>query len=333
MRLSLLMSLAMIGSGAVLASCGSSLKVSGHTNDNSSNNSSTDSSKETVDASLNVTTSDAAGLYLATTSATYSGSIKGCITENAPTFSEANSSVAVFVGDTGCYARLDSITVTFTDGSTAVYTPDTNYKFAAGTSIILNSSGSTKSMKLAVSTNLPATITASPAPSVSMDMSFVDFGGSQTANVRAATAGLDINVDNTIPYQLSTIDLSVDGDTGGGAFVNKLNCYAAVGNNNQCDGLDQQSVKANLAVDTYKTNGVARNLTLDECSKLASAGSEPSATAAAGSSDDALPNGGVTFNATGPSPLCDAANKNLVFAVSNAATNSCKWWRIAVNCP
>lgn len=110
---------------------------------------------------------------------------------------------------------------------------------------------------------------------------------------------------------------------------------SAVGADNKCAGMDQATLKAALAIDTYQTSGVARDLTLAECSALATGAtaSVPSDSALAADAEASMPNGGASFVKNGPTALCDAANAKLVLALSHPSSASCKWWRIAVECP
>ena len=94
-----------------------------------------DTSEESVAASLTVSTVDLDGLALLATTTSFSGSIASCLTGRTSTFDQSSTSVTLLVGDSGCYARLNTINVTFGDGTSAAYAPDSAYKFVAGTAV------------------------------------------------------------------------------------------------------------------------------------------------------------------------------------------------------
>jgi hypothetical protein len=331
MKIIRLATVSVIAAGLSLSGCGSKSK-SKKAEDPAAGT----SGEQEINALLDVDVAGSNGLALIATSATWSGSVSGCISGRSRSFSQASSSVAVLVGDTGCYAKLDSITVDFGDGSpAATYVPDSAYRFVAGTSLIVSSASSQRLMRISVSTQLPATIVASPAPSIAISLGFVDAGGTQAASVRSASAGVNVSVGNVIPYQLASTDLIVHGATGGGDFDFYMNCYGVVGADGRCETMDQSGLDGALALDTYLTAGNPRDLTIDECTNLATGASSAGPTATFLDSDNnaLLPNGGAVLSAIGPATLCDAANSKLVLAVAHSATASCKWWRITVSCP
>jgi hypothetical protein len=182
---------------------------------------------------------------------------------------------------------------------------------------------------------LPAIIAATPAAQISMNLSFVEAGESQSAAVNTANAGIDLDVNQTIPYEISGVSLNVDSATGGGAFDIKMNCYGLVNAAGACEGYDQAGFTSAIVVDTFKTANVARNLTLTECIAVTAKTNKksPSATYLPADNETFAPNGGLNFAIVGPKPLCSAANKDLVIAVRHSSGESCKWWRVAVTCP
>lgn len=311
---------------AILVSCGRRHK---------SSSSDAQASEKEISATIQVETEASSGLNLLATTAAFSGSVAGCLTGKAPAFTDASASVAVLVGDTGCYAKLDTVTVTFGDGSVVAYAPDSSYKFGTGTSLIVSSVSSSTLMRIDVTTNLPSPIVDIPAPSIVMKLKFLTSSGAQTATAQAAAAGVSLGVDTAIPYQLASVGLTVDGTTGGGAFVLNLNCYSNVGADNKCDSLLQTGTVAAIAPDTYLTGLTPRDLTFDECIALANGSGKKSPTSTPLKSDanPSVPNGGAIVRIVGPAPLCAAANSKLVYAVAHSATQSCKFGRLNVVCP
>ena len=297
---------------------------------------------ETVEVPLDITLDEeAAGLSLLATTATYAGNVAGCISSQADTFTNTTPTVTALIGDTGCYARLTSITATFSDGSSSTYAPDPAYKFVAGTSLIVNPSTvatTRRIMKISVTSNLPTTaITGAPLPTITMALSFLE-SEAGTVAVSAVNAGINVSVANVIPFQLATSTVTVDGTTGGGAFVLNLNCYSVVGGDGKCDGLSVTGLAGALDIDSFETTGgVDRDLTEAECNGLVTGPKRKLPTTVytqgAANKPAVLTNGGAVFNITGPATLCQAANTDLIFATAITGTTSCKYFRITVGCP
>ena len=132
--------IAVIGSISLLIlSCGSVLGSKGKGKDNNS----ATAGEETVDVEIAIDQPVDAGLFLTATSVTYSGIVNGCKSGRTSTFNDASTTVKLLLGDSSCVARLTTISVVFSDNTTAEFTADSRYSFRAGTASVLapNSTG------------------------------------------------------------------------------------------------------------------------------------------------------------------------------------------------
>jgi hypothetical protein len=262
--------------------------------------------------------------------ASFTMAVEGCASGYSSSVTETSSSIAVYKYDTGCLAKLTSVTL---DG--VEYTPSADQSFqtwlAGDTARFDDVSGSGKSVKFQVLNQLDSPIPGTaPTHGVEYAYSTIEQGADQDCtgdcignNYSATVSGVAAPGFDVSAFMY--VDMMSDGS---GMFQFKLQCQedlVGTGADANCKSAPLSGLRYKLVQDTF--NGV---ITAAEAASLIQSGAE---SIDAGEVIDAGTDSSMSFGGFATKVLKGPAslhlNPNMIFILETGAT-SYKFWNVDV---
>ncbi len=200
-------------------------------------------------------------LSLATTATAFSISLSGCISGTTESATESTPTFKIFKNDTGCLAKMNSLTVNGKSYSSSNPSAVPFSSFVVNSTAIFTDSSGTNKINVAVSNQISTPV--APTDIVRYTFSIIRAGDSSVVSNDSVSEGHSAAVEGDLPpnYKIDKINFQGLNASGFGRFTFQFECQELMaGAAAKCSGLALSETSYALVQDIYSGAPSAQQL-------------------------------------------------------------------------